>query len=224
MSKCRWVFLALSTLVVGGCASKPPAVSIQSVSSLPERTAPAPNGWRPGEVIVASRDLGSVLGTLGPSRRGSTVDGMIYTIYKDGSASVRESADVLSKGWEISCRRDKMTDAQNCTVSGTETGLMVILAGSSEPSSVCAIHHDFPGRTAAFRIDKDKPVQTNADGCVPGPFVNSLVKGRDVTVRSVKWPYDYPRDETGSLRGFSSAIELAKFIFSKIDTLTFPEV
>ncbi|MBJ6986910.1 hypothetical protein [Devosia sp. MC521] len=136
-------------------------------------------------------------------------DGLVVTRYPDGSGSVSATDDILQDRWSISCGVDAMTDKRDCSFHNQIGGLFVHFGQSKTPREVCAFGHDFPGRTAQIRVDNNSPVSTDREGCVPASrLIGQLKVGSTVVVRYYDWPYDYPRDKSSSLAGFSKTLQV----------------
>lgn len=157
----------------------------------------APNAWYPGEQQIAE-----------PSgiryRSGVTASGYPYNIFPDGSGSVTPpSSKIGLKGWSVDCSKDAMTDQRACIITSYENRLLVSYRGTSAPVAICVVGHDFPGYTAAIRVDNNPPIATDEDGCVSAKSLyGQLLQGGTVITRRVEWPFDYPKDETGPLLGW----------------------
>ena len=183
-------------------------------------THPATDGWTASEYIEI-KNLGFGSTPTLRSRSGVTSSGHKYHYYSDGSGSVSKgSADDALNEWSIDCVRDKMSDKRECKVVGSQ--LAIIYGNGSTPQLVCALKHDFPGRTGAMRIDQSPPITTGRNGCIPAAGVMSrLLKAQRVTVRVYHFPYDYPADAEESLAGFKDAHELVAHIRARVDKLSF---
>jgi hypothetical protein len=201
-----------------GCAGTPqPSASVSKDATI---THPAADGWTPSE-YVEIKNLGFDSTPVLRSRSGVTPSGNKYQYYADGSGSVFKggASDALNE-WSIDCTRDKMSDKRNCRITGSQ--LFIAYGDSSAPQHVCALRHDFPGRTGAIRIDQIAPIATPRNGCIPATGVFSrLLKGQRVTVRAYHFPYDYPADAEESLSGLKDAHELVGYIRAKVDKLSF---
>ena len=192
--------------------------SAQTTGAVASPTGPAPGGWQANETIGVMEAMPIVDIPAIRYRAGTAPDGLPYRIYADGSGSVGHINEKPS--WSIDCKKDAMTDKRNCSVSASEPPLFVSFSEQS-PVWVCIVGHDFPGRTGAIRIDGGTPMSTDKDGCVPGSVAARLSKSKTVALRYVHWPYSYDRDVAGDLTGLSSALDLARFIYLRIDQLQF---
>lgn len=111
-------------------------------------------------------------------------------------------------GWFAECNRDAMSDELICATTNYDFGLLVFYYIKPEPTSICILGHDFPGRSGSIRVDKNKPVTTDEDGCTPAKnLIGQMVKGQRVITRRHEWPRDYPQDKGGSLAGLSAAMK-----------------
>jgi hypothetical protein len=136
-------------------------------------------------------------------------DGFVVRVYDDGSGSVSRSGDVLKPHWSISCAIDKMSDKRQCNTSNGIGGLFLSYGEDSTPQHICVLGQDYPGRTAEIRIDKDAPITTNREGCLPaGRILKRLREGSTLLTRRTVWPYDWGVDKETSLDGFNKALEV----------------
>lgn len=194
----RRIVLALAAASLSACTSATVA---------PPTAAPASqlsaNPWYPGETVSTE----VLIGTPTVIRRGTTPDGYSYTIFADGSGSVKSLTD-----WSIACGKDKMTDRRECTLTNHDAKLFIDFGASTSPRSVCVLTHDFPGRIGAIRAGSNRALDTDEDGCVGGSFINQLVGANEVTTRAVKWPYDYNVDVSKPTAGLKDALELVGYI------------
>lgn len=204
-------------MICGGCNG---SVTAQDVAKLPSTPAVS-DGWQPGERIIPSPPTTNPGLVVGPSRQGTTPDGLKYTMYPDGSGSIANPAGDILNGWSIDCQKDAMNDRRDCSLTSHEARIFISYDFGASPRWVCLLGHDFPGRTGEIRVDKSRSQRTDTDGCVTGTYVAEMVKGTTVTTRLVKWPYDYSNDGTGSLQGLPSALGLITFIRANIDKLSF---
>lgn len=179
------------------------------------------DGWYPGERLFPSRTERVAALSMPAYRRGTTPDGLTYTIYPDGSGGVKAAHHGAAQGWSIDCSKDAMTDRRVCTLTSYAARLLVYYGAAVSPQSVCIIGHDFPGRTGAIRVDARAPVSTDRDGCAPANVAAQLATGVSVTTRRVEWPYDYTKDETADISGAEAAMDLVRFIRGNVDRLAF---
>lgn len=143
-------------------------------------------------------------------------DGLTVQRFPGGSGSAQVAGASGIDKWTFDCPVDAMTDRRACVVYNLEASIHVSYKRGSTPRTVCVISHDFPGRTAQIRIDANSPVTTNREGCVESPaLIAQLKSGSKVTTRYYSWPYDYPKDSTGTLAGFDKAIQLASETLTK---------
>jgi len=165
-----------------------------------QRIGPAiEDGFRPGEeIILGTTSISGGAGQLSIEvpivyHAGRIEEiGAYYRFFKDGSGGV--------DGWSTSCKTDKITDKSSCTLTSNDAKIIVIYTGSGKPRGACAFGHDFPGRVGALRVDQNKPIRTNVDGCISGSnlhrFLAQMRNGSTTVARAVEWPYDYNRDTT----------------------------
>ena len=214
------VSLLISTLT--GCLYYPPVNTNYNYNNCQKKmtTHDAPNGWQSNERLYDIKHVGDYC-RLFPSlyadekyRKGISPKGIEYKIYSSGAASLGQ--------WSISCKTDTMTDERNCSIFSTETdNKLFIYMKKSKVSDICIMSHDFPYRTGAIRIDKNKPIKTNYGGCINGNYINKFYSAQNVSLRYYKWPDDYPRDRTHSIDGLKEAVNLAQFIYKNIDKISF---
>lgn len=148
-----------------------------------------------------------------PLVTGSTPSGYDFSLYEDGSGSVQTPGGE----WQIDCRVDAMSDARNCSLLGGEYYSVFVDFGETQTvERICAMGHDFPGRQAAIRFGQGKPIETDADGCIAGSYINEMKAAPYVRTRTVKWPYDVNVDHQSSLEGFPDALDLIGKIREKL--------
>lgn len=151
-------------------------------------------------------------------RVGRTPDGYTYQIWHSGHASLEGFGEV----WSIRCGRDAMTDAFNCQLYSLSANTILVYFGSSTtPGAVCALGHNYPGRTGAIRIDANPPRPTDTSGCIGPEILPELTNGRVVRTRIVAWPYDYPVDREGTLQGLSQAFRLIRHLQAYFSHMNF---
>jgi len=103
------------------------------------------------------------------------------------------------------CNINSMTDKKKChlnilTQNGSG-GLHNVIDENENIIRSCVIGHDYPGKTAAIRIDKNKPFYTDENGCIEWPSTkrlqSELTAGSILLVQYSNWPSGYR--ETDSL-------------------------
>lgn len=200
------------------------AMTMTVFSSLP---AFAQGGWVPNESVRIDRN--TYAGMTGAEklmkwREGVSPGGVKYRYYVDGSGALGSDESVDTKNWSIACTKDAINDTRNCHVSNYASRIFISLDTSGKFASVCVMGHDFPGRVANIRVDKNKPFTTSANGCTANKQVfDQLLKGDEVTTRSYEWPYDSNRDQTQQIRDLPEALDLARFIQKNIETVSFDQ-
>ena len=193
-----------------------------------QRIGPATkNGFRPGEDLILGttmrRDQATRLFIEVPMvyHAGRIEEiGANYSFFKGGSGGV--------DGWSSKCTTDKITDKSSCTLTSYDADIIVIYTGSGKPRSACAFQHDFPGRVGALRVDQNKPIRTNVDGCIRGSnlhrFLAQMRNGSTTVARAVEWPYDYSRDTTADdTPSFKYAEELLLFLIRNLARQSFSQ-
>ncbi len=209
----RGIWAAGIALIVAGCVQPQRPAKMSGPFPTKPAEQPVDNPWYPGETKVV-QDL---IGKVTVSRQGITPSGSTYRYYSDGSGSVTNGA----ASWSLSCKVDKISDQKKCEITNHHADLFINYGSSPSPRWICSIQHDFPGRTGAIRVDGNKAMTTDTDGCVPGSRISQFLAGKSVTVRSVKWPYDYDRDSTGPLTGLKDAMDLVTHIRANISNISF---
>jgi hypothetical protein len=185
-------------------------------------------GFRPSEGL--KRYDGAGLSVY--ERRGQitkTGDFYVYTRNRGDVAispvEVPFSVDTASMPRRVkvagSCSTDQITDNTTCRLNilpqlGGFGSLYQIVSASGSILSSCVVGHDFPGRTAAIRVDDNPAIVTNTEGCVSGATARRLERqllgGKRLITRRVEWPYESMRDEVMLIEGsFSSAQELFRW-------------
>jgi hypothetical protein len=168
------------------------------IATIGRRIRPAiEDGFRPGEDIILSKGTGPSVYHAGRIEE----IGANYRFFRDGSGRVYfEGID--DKEWSIRCETDKITDKRRCFLTNYEAGIFVRYTGQGKPRSACVYQHDFPGRVGALRVDGNKPITTNVEGCISGSNLNRFLAqmrtGSTTVARSVRWPYDFNKDTTAN--------------------------
>lgn len=71
-------------------------------------------------------------------------------------------------------------------------GLSNVIDENANILRSCVTGHDYPGRTAAIRIDKNKPFYTDTNGCIGRPTTirlqSELISGSILLVEYNEWP------------------------------------
>jgi hypothetical protein len=215
------IHLSLLLLPLAGCAGIAPTreMTTGAVTVIDQEGEVRSDGWQLGERLVPRRDRGE-LAPLEAYRYGTAPGGGFYTIRPDGTGSLRLDAGLLEPAWSLDCSKDAMIDRRDCHLV-SPNGEIGVYYGGGKLAWVCIAGHDFPGRKGAIRIDGGKPIETISKGCVDGNVAKQLARAKDVVTRSVKWPYDVPRDNHLSMRGLADAMGLADYIHANIDRLSF---
>lgn len=121
-----------------------------------------------------------------------------------------------ANAWEVSCRTDPISDAKSCTVAYYNASVAIFFIDSPEPTSVCLLGHNFPGKIGAIRIDKQKAFDVPEDECVAASqILPQMLKGKMITTRRYKWPEEAPYDITAELKGLPQAIAKAKTLWKQ---------
>lgn len=163
------------------------------------------DGWFPGETMSKEK----IIDKITTVRIGITTSGYNYKIYDNFNGSVGPEG----ASWEVTCKNDLISDFTKCEISNLyNRSISIYYDSSPAPQRICIDGHDFPGRIAAIRAGKNKPHQTNTDGCIPARHLSELLNANEIAIRFVAWPYDENIDKLVSLLGLSDAIELVKFI------------
>ena len=209
-----YLSIILSGFALSGCVD-----TGRETNTLIAASRPVSDGWQPGEMI-SPPEAGSVI-SVHASRTGVTPSGNTYRYYYDGSGSVRPLGGSILSGWSIDCQKDTMNDRRNCKIRSSDAKLVLLYDFRTSPRWVCITHHDFPGRRGQIRLDSNAPMTTDTDGCVRGSIASNLRKAKTVTVRYVEWPYDYSKDNVAEVAGVGEAMDLAKVLLDRLDTLSF---
>jgi len=172
------------------------------------------------------RDL---VGLIGLS--GSLPGGWAYTASADqfetayGRAAVINDATVQPSSrhplasnpahvWQIRCRSDAMTDERLC-FSYIETSPVTFWTDTTgNLKMVCVFRHDFPGRSAQYRLDST-PAQVLAPGvqCIESLRALAAVRSANsILFRFYTWPRDIGVLHTVELAGLSSALTVQRTV------------
>ena len=120
------------------------------------------------------------------------------------SKRYQPGARVVRARWLGGCSVDAMSDRSKCRINvldprGLVSGGLELQVNSAGNIVVaCVIGHDFPGRIAQVRIDKNPALSTNANGCLSGASARAIQSqlsgGKTLITRRIEWPYEYHRD------------------------------
>ena len=110
--------------------------------------------------------------------------------------------------WQAECKINPMDDTQECQITDYDARILVFYGLAKNPAMICVIGHDFPGRLAAIRVDKNKMLAAEHEGCMSaGSLIEQMKAGRRVKVQYYEWPYDYPKYGEASLSGFEASLD-----------------
>ena len=105
----------------------------------------------------------------------------------------------------VSCNSDLMSDRRTCELSVGFANLAVRVATNGSILGACAPMHDFPGRQAAFRVDKHPMITSDQNGCISSSAARTLVgqmkAGKTLYVKTVRWPDDFAEVQTTAISG-----------------------
>ncbi|MFI9653420.1 hypothetical protein ABGV17_01630 [Guyparkeria sp. GHLCS8-2] len=151
-------------------------------------------------------------------------------IYSDGSGNIGKQSDVenFKDTWSFRIKTDEMTDEKVITVNryayknSKEFGALKLdheiwlwINFSKEGrETLCIAGHDFPGKNGMIRIDKNDPITTSENGCVPlsRNLDAQLKKGEQITLRGYHWPYEGGETKKISLGGY---VVVSEFLRTK---------
>jgi len=151
-------------------------------------------------------------------------------IFSDGSGLIGSAEDVkkFNDTWNFQIKTDEMTDKKTITVKryaykNTEDFGKIKLTASiylwlnlnnKNSESLCVAGHDYPGMVAVIRIDKNKPIKTNENGCITlnSDLNNQMKNGNSITIRGHHWPYKGAETFNISLSGYT---KMAYFLRNK---------
>lgn len=138
------------------------------------------------------------------------------SLFSDGSGSfgTPQQVEYHDNTWNIEIKKDEMTDKPDIsayrmarTKNGGPSSIGLYLSlDAADKETACAFGHDYPGRKAMLRIDKNKPITTNENGCIwlTKNLDSQLRKGAKVTIRAYEWPYDYGITRDVDLSGYTA--------------------
>ena len=172
----------------------------------------------------------SILTSISLAEEDIKIGSFIGKLYEDGSGIFGNQEDVadFKDVWSITVAIDKITDktiirgerdAFNMTKEygkiRLKTDISLGLNFSDKNSEyICVNGHDFPDMTAFIRVDKNKPITTNKNGCtkLTSTLDKQLRSGNKVTLRGYVWPYRGAEDQEFELSGYA---ELTDFFREK---------
>ncbi|MEP1895712.1 MAG: hypothetical protein ABJQ98_16530 [Alloalcanivorax venustensis] len=120
--------------------------------------------------------------------------------------------------WSFQVKNDEMDDEQIITVRRyphkisdrfgemelkSDIYLWINLSQSTR-EVFCVAGHDYPGLTAMIRVDSEKAIETNENGCLSlsNSLDDQLRSGSKVFIRGSHWPYKSPETKNISLDGY----------------------
>lgn len=140
----------------------------------------------------------------------------------------RKHADkntILKDTWSFKIKNDEMTDEQkisarrypyNMSDAFGEIKLdsnvyLWINLSNADQEVLCVAGHDYPGKTAMIRVDKNDPIETNKNGCLHlnSSLDDQLRNGYTLVIRGYHWPYDRAETREISLGGY---IQMREFL------------
>lgn len=215
-------FVAIFTLFSSSCTPTLPTIEQSELSDSTKLIRTSNDGWYPNEKIIWNKGLLDRYPDY-THREGITSGGNKYTYFNDGAGHVAPISpkNVIDK-WNFSCPIDDITDKVKCELKSRDANIVIFFNPNLTPITICIIGHDFPGRTGAIRVDKNKAIRTNTDGCIAASRIyKQMLAGKETTVRMVTWPDDYNRDTSNSLSGFPESVQLWKFVRDNLARLSF---
>ncbi len=138
--------------------------------------------------------------------------GVFVQSYAAG-ADIYSDNDTTERLWSVGCKIDAMTDERTCSINRhpVEPGdpFITFLDGRDRAGGVCVQQHNFPGRSAAIRIDGRPAIPAGTAGCVSlAVIARQLHDGKIWTSRRYTWPNDFPVDHKIDLKGLSVALDI----------------
>lgn len=134
------------------------------------------------------------------------------TVFKD-TWSFRIKNDEMTDEQKISVRRYpyKMTDQFGEIKLDSNVYLWINLSNAHR-EVLCVAGHDFPGKTAMIRVDKNDPIETNKNGCLhlSSSLDDQLRKGNTLIIRGYHWPFDGAETREVSLGGYIKTTEFLR--------------
>ncbi|MEP4348476.1 MAG: hypothetical protein ABJ343_05540 [Marinobacter sp.] len=128
------------------------------------------------------------------------------------------SESTFDDEWSFQVKNDEMDDEQIITVRRyphkisdrfgemelkSDIYLWINLSQSTR-EVFCVAGHDYPGLTAMIRVDSEKAIETNENGCLSlsNSLDDQLRSGSKVFIRGSHWPYKSPETKNISLDGY----------------------
>ena len=112
------------------------------------------------------------------------------------------------------CNVDAITDLQQCYLNirphNRGGGIYARTDSNGYFLGACVNSHDYPGKVAIIRVDKNKPIYTDKKGCTARQDAKRLEKqileGERLLTRYAEWPNGY-RDTTMLIKGSLSSAQ-----------------
>jgi hypothetical protein len=137
--------------------------------------------------------------------------------------TTENALDAQRANWVAGCSADRMSDRTTCRMNvlpngpiGNDGGLFQTVDRQGNIQSSCVFGHDFPGRSAQIRVDNNRAITTNTEGCIYGAAARrlqqQLLSGSSLQTRRVEWPYNSSRDKEILIAGaYRAAREVYQF-------------
>lgn len=157
----------------------------------------------------------------GNARVGISPGGFAYRYDRSGVGWLG-GGDGRSK-WDLSCKKDAMTDTRTCLVTSFSSRL-AFNVGLVDTTGiiVCVIGHDHPRRDAMIRVDQNEAFTSITGGCfIDQKLVEQLKNGRSVITRRYEWPSRTSIDANSGLDGLTDALGLAVFVYKNLESVPF---
>lgn len=149
-----------------------------------------------------------------------TKNGYKYRVYhSDGSGRIAgDKGNDISylnskeKNWNISCKKDAMTDERYC--SADRDGFLLFFSKKDGVISG-VLGEKYPGSTILVRIGSEQPISApesrGFSKAQTSKIIESAADGTTFSVRYVDWPYKRNNDKTSKIYNIKSVVEYMKW-------------
>lgn len=143
-----------------------------------------------------------------------------YKIYcSDGSGTFESSDGQTRTTWNVSCKKDAMSDkvwcraqARDLRIIATRSGQLFVGVGSDH----------FPRSSVAIRVDSAQPVVSTADGDgffrdnASAQLIKRMRTAKSITTRYMEWPNRYWTDDSFPPLGLNEVLQYLTWAVRRI--------
>ncbi len=195
---------------ISGCASTQYEAELQQLSKDTQtcQDSPVTKIDKLSETSVISMSYSIARGCT-PVEKG-TYQNINYIIEYDTGLAKFDSTENNQSAWEVSCKKDQLTDLKSATVQ--RGNFFLFRTKDRDFSSI--LGDKYPGSDQIVRVDSfppetvskgEKPLMTASE-----KIVTQMKSGKTFLTRHTVWPSGINRDETYQANGFKQAYDYAE--------------